>query len=320
MFRCSRSLLVLAAAAGCTRPPPTDAAPASPADGEAAPPTAQSAPEAPECQDSLAAATEQALGELKPAGAEVQVRDLRTNETLVAISRGIDAPHPPASTVKPFISLAALDTGVVEPNEAIPCGGSWTRDDLHGVCFHAHRPQTAESALATSCNAYALDLAWRLGPERLAGIFDGAGLPGAAHATRRAKGGEFLATGLGHGGAVADAGSLADAYTGLVRSGSAHLPTVMAGMRRTYADPDGSAYELEVDGISLAGKTGTAEGDQDGLRHGWLVTLAPAGDPQLLVVAHMDGPGTGATMAGPVVTRVVEAWARDCRPDGAESR
>jgi penicillin-binding protein 2 len=72
--------------------------------------------------------------------------------------------------------------------------------------------------------------------------------------------------------------------------------------------------------IPVAGKTGTAEYcDAVALRknlcepgnwptHAWTVAYAPYGDPEVAVVAFMYNGGEGASVAGPVVRQMIEAY------------
>jgi len=94
------------------------------------------------------------------------------------------------------------------------------------------------------------------------------------------------------------------------------------GMRRaaaegTLSDPD---YLFGNFPIPVAGKTGTAEYcDTVSLAlnkcipgnwptHAWTVAYAPYDDPEIVVVAFMYNGGEGASVAGPVVRQMVEAY------------
>ena len=78
----------------------------------------------------------------------------------------------------------------------------------------------------------------------------------------------------------------------------------------THVTQEGTAVGLTVDGVTFAGKTGTAEiGDPAaGINQPWFIAFAPAEDPQVAVAATLercDG-CFGAEVAGPVATKVME--------------
>lgn len=82
---------------------------------------------------------------------------------------------------------------------------------------------------------------------------------------------------------------------------------------------NGTGTRAQVPGVSVAGKTGTAEsGIDDGSAaanpHAWMVAFAPAEDPQIAVavlVANGGTPGqseyTGGSLAGPIAANMIAA-------------
>ncbi len=82
----------------------------------------------------------------------------------------------------------------------------------------------------------------------------------------------------------------------------------------TNVTQEGTAAGLTVDGVTFAGKTGTAEiGDPaDGINQPWFIAFAPADDPQIAVAATIERcQGCfGAEVAGPVATQVMESLLR----------
>jgi penicillin-binding protein 2 len=90
-----------------------------------------------------------------------------------------------------------------------------------------------------------------------------------------------------------------------------HLEVVREALRRT-ADPGGTATLGEPPGVTIAGKTGTAEfgrahpdGGYDS--HGWFLAFAPYEEPEIAVVVYLAH-GVGATHAGPVAREILEAY------------
>jgi peptidoglycan glycosyltransferase len=73
---------------------------------------------------------------------------------------------------------------------------------------------------------------------------------------------------------------------------------------------EGTATGLTVDGVTFAGKTGTAEiGDPaEGINQPWFIAFAPAENPEIAVAATVERcQGCfGAQVAGPIATQVME--------------
>lgn len=100
------------------------------------------------------------------------------------------------------------------------------------------------------------------------------------------------------------------------------VQAVRAGTRRTVTDNSfGTLSDLFFDfPIAVAGKTGTAEYCDDVARaadrcnfgawptHSWTISYAPFDDPEIAVVAFAYNGGEGASVAGPMVARVVKAY------------
>jgi penicillin-binding protein 2 len=66
----------------------------------------------------------------------------------------------------------------------------------------------------------------------------------------------------------------------------------------------GTAASIQIQGLEVAGKTGTAE-NPHGRPHAWFAGYAPAKAPQLVVVALVENAGYGAEFAAPIVQRVL---------------
>ena len=63
---------------------------------------------------------------------------------------------PPGSTIKPFTTLAALRSGVIDEDSQTLCGEEYAHDDFHTTCSHPRGlpPLNPTDALAYSCNYY----------------------------------------------------------------------------------------------------------------------------------------------------------------------
>jgi penicillin-binding protein 2 len=80
----------------------------------------------------------------------------------------------------------------------------------------------------------------------------------------------------------------------------------------------GTARVLQLPGIAVAGKTGTAEnygfinGKREKLEdHSWIVCFAPRENPKIAVAVIVENAGFGATWAGPIAALVMEKYLND---------
>lgn len=86
------------------------------------------------------------------------------------VSRFLAMSLPPGSTWKMATALAAMEAGVIAPDERFECQG-YLRTPQEHRCLtfrlfgHGHGPVTLRTALAQSCNVYFFDAAARLGTE-----------------------------------------------------------------------------------------------------------------------------------------------------------
>src|SRR6266536_1527439 len=70
----------------------------------------------------------------------------------------------------------------------------------------------------------------------------------------------------------------------------------------------GTATNLQLSGVRLAGKTGTAETNVNGKYDSWFIAFAPAQAPRVAVAVALENQtGFGATTAGPIAKALVEA-------------
>jgi peptidoglycan glycosyltransferase len=70
---------------------------------------------------------------------------------------------------------------------------------------------------------------------------------------------------------------------------------------------EGTGRKARIDGVQVAGKTGTAE--NAGPDHNWFIGFAPADDPQIAVAVFVkNGGGTGGDISAPIAKAVMEAY------------
>jgi penicillin-binding protein A len=75
----------------------------------------------------------------------------------------------------------------------------------------------------------------------------------------------------------------------------------------------GTGTNTQIPGVTVAGKTGTANSDSTRAPYAWMVTFAPADDPQVAVAVIVEQTGvardeiSGNGLAGPIAKSVMEA-------------
>jgi peptidoglycan glycosyltransferase len=91
--------------------------------------------------------------------------------------------------------------------------------------------------------------------------------------------------------------------------------TMKNWMLAVVNDPRGTGGAARIPGISVAGKTGTAETSPDENPHAWFIAFAPADNPQYAVAVLVEHGGesganaevTGGRVAAPVAAQVLRA-------------
>ena len=103
--------------------------------------------------------------------------------------------------------------------------------------------------------------------------------------------------------------------------GPEHLETVRVAMRLA-ADAGGTARGGEPAGMTIGGKTGTAEfgipaADGSFDTHAWYLGFAPYDEPEVVVVVYLEF-GVGSTHAAPVAKSILEAYFAGGAADSAQ--
>ncbi len=202
-------------------------------------------------------------------------KTLQESEDKPLFNRVLRGRYPPGSTVKPFIGLAGLETGVVDPSSKTFCRGYY---QLPGVDHKyrdwlrsGHGEMNLEQAIVQSCDVYYYDLAKKLGIDRIHtylsqfgfGIKSGIDISGDLTGllpsqewkkkTRKAPWyiGETLIVGIGQGYFLSTPLELASATATLAARGLRYPPRVVhATSQRGATGPD---HLIQASGTPLAG-------------------------------------------------------------------
>jgi cell division protein FtsI (penicillin-binding protein 3) len=253
----------------------------------------------------------------------------------------------PGSTMKPFISAMALQSGRFSPQTVIQTApgrltiGSATIGDSH-----PHGALTVEQVLQKSSNVGTAKIALTFTPEKMWTMFTSVGFgqapelgfPGAVAGRVRPHKNwrpiEQATMSYGHGISVSLI-QMARAYTVFARDGdivplsmvrtgapAAGVPVVdpktaraVRQMLEMAAGPGGTAPKAQIVGYRVAGKTGTAH-KQEGGRYvnkyiASFVGFAPVSNPRIVIAVMIDEPSAGRHYGGDVAAPVFAQIAGD---------
>jgi penicillin-binding protein 2 len=91
----------------------------------------------------------------------------------------------------------------------------------------------------------------------------------------------------------------------------ASIAAVRRGLEAVVAQPAGTAFAtVRTPGITIAGKTGTAQAGVDRPDHAWFAGYVPADEPRYGFVVVLEHGGSGSTAAGTIARHLVEQLER----------
>jgi cell division protein FtsI (penicillin-binding protein 3) len=261
-------------------------------------------------------------------------------------NRAIQANYEPGSTFKAFTVSGAMEEHLVNPGTTFEVSPTITVADR--TVGEAHEGgggiKSVAQILKESSNVGSVMIGLKLGPKRFDkwvrrfgfGKPTGVDLPGEEGGIvlrpEHYSGSSMGNMPIGQGIAVTPM-QMATAYTAIANHGVMRRPYVVKGdqpppkrvLKRRTAEqvshmlegvlgPGGTAQEAQVEGYTLAGKTGTAE---KAIKGGYSKTdfiasfigFAPAKNPRLLVAVMVDTPRGdiyGGTVAAPAFERIME--------------
>jgi penicillin-binding protein 2 len=111
---------------------------------------------------------------------------LSTNDHKPLINKAIAGQFSPGSTFKTVVTLAALEHGVIAPDQTMHCNGRYRLGRYVKRCHKVHGNVNMVQAISVSCDVYFYEVARRLGVDKIAamarrlglGESSGIGLPG----------------------------------------------------------------------------------------------------------------------------------------------
>jgi peptidoglycan glycosyltransferase len=279
----------------------------------------------------------------------VAAMDPRTGALLALAGLAFSALQPPGSTMKIITATGALEAGIVKLTDTFPISTSTTLD---GYTLHNANDEacggTFLNAFAVSCNSVFAPLGARLGARLLVDVAQRFGfnqrptIAGAAESEIPSVHtiGDDLAVGssaIGQGRVQATVLEMTDVAATIAMGGRRPVPTLQAHQparfvhvtSRRIADlvqrmmiavvSFGTGTAAAIPGVTVAGKTGTAELQNTATPSGtstpnanlqtdaWFVGYAPAGAPRIVAGALFPNQGAGGATAAPAVREVLIA-------------
>lgn len=240
------------------------------------------------------------------------VLDARTGRMVAEIHLNDAVRSAPGSVLKPFFLMETVRHELIYPQTRVMCHRALRIAGRNVDCTH---PQSevvfdAEQALAYSCNCYFAELAKRLTPEDALTAVKRYGVHEPSIRRMPANIEQLQLFVLGLEGIFITPMQLAQAYRKLAYELTSLPPgspmqAVARGLDGSVAY--GMAHNAYVDGLSIAGKTGTASDPGQPWTHGWFAGFAPAKSPRAVVVVYLPR-GSGADAA-----RLAQIYFNECK-------
>jgi peptidoglycan glycosyltransferase len=280
--------------------------------------------------------------------AGIAVMNPRTGGLLALAGIAFSSLQPPGSTMKIITATAALNAKIVGLGTTFPIQTSATIDGytLQNAGGEACGG-TLLNAFAVSCNSVFAPLGVTLGAARLVAMAERFGfnhptsIPGAAESLIPSAStiGDDLSVGssaIGQGRVQTTALEMTDVGATIAMGGRRPIPTLVADQRPRFVRVTsrhvaalvqrmmvavvqfGTGVAAQIPGVTVAGKTGTAElrnttdpnnptASSPQNTDAWFVGYAPVGRPRFVVGALFPAQGAGGATAAPAVAEVLSA-------------
>ncbi|OGC82351.1 MAG: penicillin-binding protein 2 [Candidatus Abawacabacteria bacterium RBG_16_42_10] len=86
------------------------------------------------------------------------------------------------------------------------------------------------------------------------------------------------------------------------------ITTIAQGMYEAVYNKDGTAKSLQSLPFKVAGKTGTAQFNNNQDIHAWFTAYAPFDNPEIVVTVMLEGGGEGSQIAVPIAKQILSWW------------
>jgi penicillin-binding protein A len=281
----------------------------------------------------ISAAAQNALAGRFGAVAAIQPR---TGEVLGLAGIALDGAQPPGSTFKIMTVTAGLETGITKLSSQYPvltganAGGRFIANAHNEACGG-----DLTESFSKSCNSVFGPMGAKLGVRRLVNVAERfgfnkpTGVPGATSASipRQMSLVEAGASAIGQGRVLATALNMAVVGATIANRGRRPLLTVQAFhtrgsvrvtsprvaalvtrlMEAVVSGSGATGNAAQINGVKVAGKTGTAELGGNEENDAWFVAFAPAQAPKIAVAVLVVHGGFGGDAAAPIAREVLKA-------------
>ena len=262
---------------------------------------------------------------------------IQDNKESPMLNRAIQGLYPPGSTFKIITAASALDSGIVETDTAfddqgeLKIKGNVVRNYQNEI-FGKH---TFKEALTYSINTTFAKVALELSKERFIEYvnkfeFEKNITPGLN--VKSSSIGEISSevdlawTGLGQAQVLTNPIQMNRIIAIVANQGENISPSLIKNnlenknSRQIIAKENinelekmlinvvekGTGKNANIEGIEIAGKTGTAEiGSEDKKSHAWFVGYAPVNNPELAITVFLENGGVGGRDAAPIFKKII---------------
>lgn len=271
-----------------------------------------------------------------------RVADYLTKKNGALLNRALTA-YPPGSIFKIVTASAALEQKLTEPEEMFFCSGRMWLNQRSIACHKekGHGLLSMRQGFAYSCNPVFIQLGLRLGEERIIdyalkfglGQYSGLGLveeeKGEITAGQKLYDGDIANLSIGQGSLAVTPLQAAVMLGTIVNDGKRVVPVILKGQKgetervisagtareiqRMLEDVTrhGTGQKAYISSIGTAGKTGSAEAEQN-KTHAWFVGYGPTkSKPEWVMAVLIENGGSGSTAAVPVFREIVEKYLAD---------
>lgn len=267
-----------------------------------------------------------------------------TNSPL--LNRATQGLYPPGSTFKIITALSSLQNNINNNDFICTGSTTINGYTISDYEAKSHGIVDMNEAFTESCNTYFAEMAVNLGQSNILNTaekfyfnkefdFD-LDLKKSSFPTERMDSTELAVSGIGQGKILATPLEMLMVASGIANDGNIVKPHLVSkilthdGILVKSSDieilsnvgshgdieqiknmmvevvENGTGTQAKINGITVAGKTGTAE-NASGNNHAWFVGFAPAEDPKIAVVVLLEEEGsTGGSKAAPIAGELIK--------------
>jgi len=260
----------------------------------------------------------------------IGIVDLKSQKIITAVNSRLLAAQSfkPGSIIKILITIAALNTGKVDPQMEINCTGKAIFDNEEFSCWlpNGHKKINFVNAISQSCNIFFYNIASKLDIDDIFAVFDLFHLgektdfnlpgesPGMFAKVKPVPEKFYLSLGRSENllvtplqmlnmiSVIASKGDFNNIKLPLINS---KYDILYRGLRNSVTN--GTSKESNFTKLPAAGKTGTFAEKFNSKTSAWFVGYAPFYNPEIAVVVFVKN-GRGATNAAPIAKKVFKCY------------